>query len=185
MSHRRACGATAKASEIVKFFCATLSHETNRFSPLPTNLDSYREFYLHLPSSGEGAHYLDAPMEGVNLYAAIRARGHEAICGLAASAQPSMPTRRQDYELLRDEILGNLRRAVPVDAVALFLHGAQVAQGYEDCAGDILSSIRAIVGPGVAIGVLLDLHANVTQTMLTQADMLIACKEYPHWDFEA
>src|SRR5262245_54069165 len=103
----------------MKFFCATLSHETNRFSPLPTDLESYREFYLHLPSTGEGAHYLEEPMEGVNLYAAIKSRGHETICGLAASAQPARPTRRQDYEFMREELLSNLRKAGKVDAIAL------------------------------------------------------------------
>lgn len=168
----------------MRIFCATLSHETNRFSPLPTNLESYREFYLHLPSTGEGAHYLDAPMEGVNLYAAIKARGHQAICGLAASAQPSMPTRRQDYEFLREELLVNLRAAGRVDAIALFLHGAQVAQGYDDCEGDILARVRAVAGDSVPIGVLLDLHANVTDAMVGHADILMPCKEYPHFDFE-
>ena len=168
----------------MKFFCATLSHETNRFSPLPTNLESYREFYLFLPSTGEGREYLDSPMEGVNLFAAIRSRGHEVVCGLAASAQPSMPTVRQDYELLRDELLRALSAALPIDAVALFLHGAQVAHGYDDCAGDILARVRAVAGKDVPIGVLLDLHANITDAMATQADMLIACKEYPHSDFE-
>lgn len=168
----------------MKFFCATLSHETNRFSPLPTDLESYREFYLHLPSTGEGVHYLEAPMEGVNLYAAIKARGHETICGLAASAQPSMPTRQRDYEFLRDELLANLRAAGNVDAVALFLHGAQVAIGYDDCEGDIIARVRAMVGPGIPIGVLLDLHANITDAMVANADILMACKEYPHFDFE-
>jgi microcystin degradation protein MlrC len=168
----------------MKFFCATLSHETNRFSPLPTDLESYREFYLHLPSTGEGAHYLEEPMEGVNLYAAIKSRGHETICGLAASAQPARPTRRQDYEFLREELLSNLCKAGKVDAVALFLHGAQVAEGYDDCEGDILQRVRAIVGPGVPIGVLLDLHANITDAMVANATILMACKEYPHFDFE-
>lgn len=168
----------------MRFFCATLSHETNRFSPIPTNLESYREFYVYLPSTGEGAHYLDAPMEGVNLYAAVKARGHETICGLAASAQPSMPTRRADYEFLRDELIANLRKAGKVDAVVLFLHGAQVADGYDDCEGDVITRVREVIGPKVPIGVLLDLHANVTPAMLSNADILMACKEYPHFDFE-
>lgn len=168
----------------MKFFCATLSHETNRFSPIPTNIASYREFYLYLPSTGEGAHYIEEPMEGVNLYQAIRARGHEVICGLAASAQPSRPTLREDFELLRDEILTNLDLAGPVDGVLLFLHGAQVADGYDDCEGNLIGRVREKVGPGIPIGVEIDLHANVTKAMVLGADFIIPCKEYPHWDFE-
>jgi microcystin degradation protein MlrC len=168
----------------VKLFCATFSHETNRFSPIPTNVDSYREFYLYLPSTGEGEHYIHAPMEGVNLYAVIKERGHEVTCGLAASAQPSRPTNRADYEFLVDELLANLRGAGEVEGVLLFLHGAQVAEGYDDCEGHLLHRIREIVGPAVPIGVEIDLHANVTPAMVNHADIILACKEYPHWDFE-
>lgn len=169
----------------MKLFCATLSHETNRFSPIPTDIECYREFYLHLPSTGEGRHYLDAPMEGVNLYSIINARGHETICGLAASAQPSRPTNRRDFEFLLDELLGNLRAAGVVDGVLLFLHGAQVAEGFDDCEGHLLGQVRKIVGKDVPVGVLIDLHANVTEAMVRNADLILACKEYPHWDFEA
>jgi microcystin degradation protein MlrC len=165
-------------------FCATLSHETNRFSPIPTDIDSFREFYLYLPSTGEGAQVLDDTMEGVNLFQSILRRGHDVVCGLAASAQPSMPTIRGDYELLRDELLDNLRAALPVDAVVLFMHGAQLAEGYDDCEGDVLERVRQLVGPDVPIGVEFDLHGNVTQAMFDNADILMACKEYPHIDFE-
>ena len=41
----------------MKLFTATLVHETNSFSPIPTSLESYREMFLFLPSTGEGAHY--------------------------------------------------------------------------------------------------------------------------------
>lgn len=168
----------------MRFYCATLSHETNRFSPMPTNLDAYREFYLYRPSTGEGAGVLDAPMEGVNLFAAIKARGHDVVCGLAASAQPGAPTGREDFALLKDELLNNLRNAGAVDAVALFLHGAQVAEGCDDCEGEILRGVREIVGPEVPVGIIFDLHGNVTETMVANTDLLIACKEYPHFDFE-
>ena len=168
----------------MRVFCATLSHETNPHSPIPTNIESFREFYLYLPSTGEGAHYLDGPLEGVNLARYVKDRGHDVVCGLAASAQPSMPVNRRDYELLRDEMLTSLRNALPVDAVMLFLHGAQMAVGYDDCEGDLLTRIRALVGPDVPIGVEFDLHGNVTARMVEAADILVACKEYPHTDFE-
>ena len=43
--------------------------------------------------------------------------------------------------------------------------------------------VRGIVGPDVALGVLLDLHANVTSTMCTHADLTVSCREYPHIDY--
>lgn len=164
----------------MKVYCASLLHETNRLSPIPTNLDSFREGLLLLPSELEPG--FDDTV-GPNFTALMRMRGHEAICGLVATAQPSMPTVRADYDRLRGELLGNLRAALPVDAVMLFLHGAMVAEGCDDCEGDILTAVRAIVGPDVPVGVELDLHGNITEAMATCADILISCKEYPHTDF--
>ena len=79
-----------------------------------------------------------------------REEGFTLIEGSAAWAEPGGLLQRRAYEELRDEILGQLRAALPVDAVVLGLHGAMVAQGYDDCEGDLLSRVRAIVGPGVA-----------------------------------
>ena len=56
---------------------------------------------------------------------------------------------RADYESMRDEILGQLRGACRVDAVLLGLHGALVADGYDDVEGDLLERVRGIVGPNV------------------------------------
>ena len=36
---------------------------------------------------------------------------------------------------------------MPVDGVLLNLHGAMVADGYDECEGDILARVRQIVGP--------------------------------------
>ncbi len=81
--------------------------------------------------------------------AAARPRGYTLIEGTAAWAEPGGLLQRKTYEDLRDEILGQLRAALPVDAVILGLHGAMVAQGYDDCEGDLLERARAIVGPSV------------------------------------
>ena len=66
--------------------------------------------------------------------------------------------------------------------VLLGLHGAMVADGYDDCEGDLLQKVRAIVGPGVVVGAELDPHCHLTPAMVDSADLLIAYKEYPHTD---
>jgi microcystin degradation protein MlrC len=66
--------------------------------------------------------------------------------------------------------------------VLLGLHGAMVADGYDDCEGDLLDRVRAIVGPDVVVGAELDPHNHLTPAMVNNADMLIAFKEYPHTD---
>src|SRR3546814_6486565 len=101
---------------------------------------------------------------------------------MVASAQPGGITTRAAYETLREELLSDLRRAMPVDIVLLGLHGAMVADGYDDCEGDILTYVRELVGPGVIVGAELDPHAHLTPAMVAQADVLVLFKEYTHTD---
>src|SRR3546814_15970195 len=67
--------------------------------------------------------------------------------------------------------------------LALFgLHGAMVADGYDDCEGDLLRRAREIVGPDTVIGAEPDPHCHLTATMTQAADFLVCFKEYPHTD---
>ena len=63
---------------------------------------------------------------------------------------------------MRDEIIAQVRAAMPLDGVLLGLHGAMVAHGYDDVEGDIIERVRAIVGPDCVIGVELDPHCHLT-----------------------
>ncbi len=58
-----------------------------------------------------------------------------------------------------------------------------MADAVDDCEGALLAAARGIVGPHVAVGVLLDLHANVTSAMCAMADLTVSCREYPHIDY--
>lgn len=162
---------------------AFLAHETNSFSPIPTDLSSFEEAGIYRPALGPPDRHMSLLKGVADFHAEARRRGDEAIVGLCAIAQPSLPCRRRDYEALRDEILEGLRAAMPVDMVLLMLHGSMMAQGYDDCEGDILKRVRGIVGPDVPVGVLLDLHCNITPAMVSSATAIKACKEYPHTDF--
>ncbi|MEI9997475.1 MAG: M81 family metallopeptidase [Rhizomicrobium sp.] len=167
----------------MRVYCVHMSHETSAVSPIPTSLASYRDSFLYLPSTGEGADAMLRFKDSNMLGAVAARRGHDVVVGLAAVAQPSRPTPAEDYRLLREEIASNLKAAMPVDMVVMFLHGAQVAEGCDDCEGEVLEDVRAMVGSGVPIGVEIDLHGNVTARMIANADVIVACKEYPHVDF--
>ena len=67
--------------------------------------------------------------------------------------------------------------------VLLTLHGAMVAEGYDDCEGDLIACVRDVVGPDTPIGALLDLHGNLSPRMIASGAILVACKEYPHSDY--
>ncbi|HUO11864.1 MAG TPA: M81 family metallopeptidase [Caulobacteraceae bacterium] len=161
-------------------FFAGLATETNSFSSIPT---AERAFALG-QKRGEAV-FADRGMYG-EMARALRdlaaAEGGHVSPGLFAFAQPAGPTVQAVYERLRDALLDDLQAAAPVDIVILFLHGAMISQDCWDCEGDILTRVRAIVGPETPIGVVLDPHAHLTETMLEQATVLCFQKEYPHID---
>jgi len=165
----------------LRVFSACLATETNTFAPMPTGMASFRDRgYFKAGEHPDTMVFFAGPLW------AARLRGKEAGWilkeGMVAAAQPSGTTTRQAYEGLRDELLADLQAALPVDMVVLGLHGAMVADGYDDCEGDLLARVRAIVGPDVVVGAELDPHNHLTAAMVDNADLLIAYKEYPHTD---
>lgn len=164
----------------MRLFTACFATETNSFSPIPTGMEAFGR-YLVRGGVPERAPLFGAPL--VVFRNLARARGYTVIEGLYTFAEPAGPTVRAVYEALRDELLAELRAALPVDAVLLSLHGAMMADGYDDCEGDLLARVRALVGPTVPIGAELDPHAHLSEAMLSHATALICFKEYPHVDF--
>lgn len=166
----------------MRLFAATLATETNTFSPLPTSLDSYKESVFLRP----GEHPTDAPrMCTAPLFVARRRaalEGFTLIEGSCFAASPAGTTNHDAYETMRDEILGQLEAAMPVDGVLLGLHGAMVAYGYDDVEGDVIERVRAIVGPECVIGVELDPHCHMTLKRVRLADVIVCYKEFPHTD---
>ena len=168
----------------MKTFIASLSTETNSFSPLPTGYLSFEEAGIaHGDATRRPMEYWTGPMHIWR--ARAEARGWPVVESLTAHAQPAGPTVRAVYEEFRDEILRALEAATPVDIVLLSLHGAMIADGYDDCEGDLIARCRAIAGPKAVIGGLLDPHCHLTEAMLTEATLLVAYKEYPHVDIPA
>ena len=168
----------------MRVFTGTLATETNTFAPMPTGLSSFRDRGYY----AAGQHPDEMTMFAGPLWAArdrARTHGWTLIEGMVAFAQPSGTTTRHAYETLRDELLADLRGAMPLDMVVLGMHGAMVADGYDDCEGDLLERVREIVGPGAVVGAELDPHNHLTPRMTAHADLLIAFKEYPHTDILA
>ena len=165
----------------MRVFSGCLATETNTFGPMPTGLASFRERgYFPAGAHPDRMFFFAAPLWVARQRGA--ALGWDLVEGMVAAAQPSGTTTRHAYETLRDELLADLRAALPVNMVLLGLHGAMVADGYEDCEGDLLARVREMVGPDVVIGAELDPHSHLTPAMTSNADLLIAFKEYPHTD---
>lgn len=163
----------------MKVFVAGLATETNSFSPIPTGRRAFEDGFVSRRATDEPPNLFSAPCH--EWRALAQARGWEVTESLCAFAQPAGPTIKSAYETYRDEILEDLSAASP-DIVLLTMHGAMIADGYDDCEGDLLTRARDIVGPNVVIGLEIDPHSHLTQSMMTAADLIVAYKEYPHTD---
>ncbi len=165
----------------MRIFTAILGTETNTFAPLPTGLAEFER--LHFSPDG-GPDEVKHPFGMVVRAARERGLrdGHTIVTGRGAFATPGGTTTRVAYETLRDELLADLKAALPVDCVVLGLHGAMIADGYDDAEGDLLAHVRAIVGPDVPVGAELDPHGHLTDLKAQSADVIVFFKEYPHTD---
>jgi microcystin degradation protein MlrC len=164
-----------------KIFTACLGTETNTFASIPTGHQLFEETCLYR----KGSYGKDTPMFGAPL-AVWRQRGEAkgwtVVESLCAFAQPAGRTVKKVYEAFRDEIIADLKAAMPVDAVFLSCHGAMVAEGYDDCESDLLAHVRQVVGRDIPVGVEFDLHCNVGEGTMRDATALVLFKEYPHVD---
>lgn len=166
----------------MKIFTAVLATETNTFSPIRIDKRAF-EASLYAPPGKhpETPTLCSAPLTvGREVCADL---GWELIEGTAAWADPAGLVSKDCFEDLRDEILAQLRAAMPVDGVVLGLHGAMVADGYDDPEGDFLSRVRDIVGPDILVCAELDPHSHLTAKRVAAADFFVAFKEFPHTDF--
>jgi microcystin degradation protein MlrC len=168
----------------MRIFLATMGTETNTFASFPTGLDDFRgKFWEEDSIANVVPSPWAAPAQQWLKHA--KALGWDVVESLHAFAEPAGPTVRAAYETMRDRILDDLRNAGPIDAVLMFLHGAMVADGYDDCEADFLGRMRELVGPGVRIGVELDLHAHIDHRLLEATDLIVFYKAYPHIDYAA
>ncbi|MEM8664081.1 MAG: M81 family metallopeptidase, partial [Pseudomonadota bacterium] len=165
----------------MRIFTASLATETNTFSPIPTSRASF-EATFYAPA---GEHPDEIKLCTAPLMVARRRASQERFTLIEGSsfwAEPSGTVDRASFESMRDEILGQLREALPLDGVLMGFHGAFVAEGYDDPEGDVLERVRAIVGPDCVIGCEYDPHCQLTEKRVRLADVSILFKEYPHID---
>ena len=99
-----------------------------------------------------------------------------------ASCSPGGVITDECYINIKNKIISKVETVRDIKAVILPMHGAAVTETIGDLEGDIITSIRKIVGPEIPIVVTLDLHAHVTEEMVSQSSAIIAWETYPHLD---
>lgn len=169
----------------MRVLIAGFKHETNTFAE---NLADWAAFErgetfpkpTHGQATLEMISSIDVSASGFATVA--RRHGWTLLPSLWCGAVPSSYVTDEAFEKICSIILSDVS-SLTFDAIYLELHGAALSQSYDDAEGELLSRIRAVVGPALPIVVSLDLHANVTAAMLAHADAMVAFRTYPHIDY--
>ena len=166
---------------------AGFQHETNTFAPMRATFEDFQK-HDAWPGLTRGAAVQDA-LAGLNVpiagfMQAARTAGQELVPSLWCSAEPSSYVTRDAFERVTSMLCEDFSTGAPFDAAYLDLHGAMVAEDFEDGEGEILKRVRQVVGARVPLIVSLDLHANVTPAMVEHADAIAIFRTYPHVDME-
>lgn len=160
---------------------AGVSHESNTYAVAASGLTAVSWFDLYRGDDIIEHHRGTRTYIG-GMYDALVELDATVVPTFFAIGEPSGTIRADAYAHLRDELLRHLSAALPVDAVALELHGAGVTETFDDLEGELLADVRRLVGDAVPIVVTLDLHANVTHRMARHADVLLGVHLNPHTD---
>ncbi len=99
------------------------------------------------------------------------------------SAGAAGPVDHDFYLEIKEDMRRRLEESLPVDGVYFSEHGAATSTvpGF-DPDGDLYAMARELVGPDVPVVSTLDLHANISDTMMAATDILIGYRTNPHVD---
>ena len=157
---------------------AMMEHETNTFSPVPTPLGRFGR--PDVPVGDEVYRRFKGTGTGIGAFIDVAdAQGYEIVTPIAANAAPSGPVQADAYRTICDAICEAVEAGC--DVCFLDLHGAMVTQTTVDGEGSLLKRIR-MLAPELPIAVSLDLHANLTDEIVSNCTALVGYKTYPHID---
>ena len=161
---------------------ACIAQETNTFSNIPTTVAEFEKQGVFRGQAVVDAMRDTGTVVGGFLDAA-QEHGWEIVPVLRAYALPGGIVSGEALRAYLSEIMHAIDTAGALDGILLQLHGATVAEGFDDAEGFVLKTIRARTGTSIPLVCSLDLHANVSPAMLANADVIVGYETYPHIDF--
>ena len=165
-----------------RYVLASMSHETNTFSPQPTDIEKFGRWsggagLLSGPSAIDAMAGTRTPFGGYcDLLTPLDV---ELVVPVVAGAAPSGLVTDDAYETMAGSITDAVEAGA--DAVFLALHGAMVTQTHDDAEGELLRRIRAIA-PDMPIAVSLDFHLGMSPELCSNATVVTGYRTYPHID---
>jgi len=154
--------------------------ESNTFNPIVSDRSVFNDGG---PTEGEDA--FRRPM-------AFRSAVHGAVDAVMQAGGEPIPTVFMDAGSggrVSDKVLEYLMKQVEFyaqnnafDAVYASLHGATCTETNDDACGTLMEHLRRLAGDK-PIAASFDLHANITEKVLKNTDIVCGYQTYPHRDF--
>jgi microcystin degradation protein MlrC len=168
-----------------------LLHETNTFSPKPTDVDAFPLMPVGADQSsilgiitGEQLWNVHAGAKTTlaGFHAADSLDGVDVVPLVFATTPPSGTITAAAFETVWGHIARALDEQGPFDGVLMAQHGASVAEGFPDADAEMIRRGRGAVGPGVPIGVVHDTHGNISAAQIEPATVTRLWQTNPHID---
>ena len=159
-----------------------LHQETNTFNPIDASLEDFkllrciegREMYDQLKVVPGAVH---------GMIDAIEEAGGEVVPVISMEGGSGGKLKDEVVDYFVGKVLKAIESSGSFDGVYFPFHGATVAVSEEDVCGSVVEKVRKAVGEERIIAVSFDLHANVTEKTLANADVVCGYQSYPHMDF--
>lgn len=154
--------------------------ESNTFNPIPAPFESFQPQCIF---EGEARFEERLRSGGVlaGIHAAVTEQGGQLIPAVFLYASSGGRVKDEVFDFVCRRLQHYIETVGEFDAVCADLHGATCAVSHDDACGDLLAFLRTLVGEKpIAVG--FDLHANITDRVLQNADIICGYNTYPHVD---
>lgn len=168
----------------MKILITEFRQESNSFNPVLSSLEFWRQ-------TGEyEGEQVRKEFEGRQcaiggFFKALhdKAPRAEVICGTVMACQSGGVAEQSVMDHYLAKLIPQIKENLPLDGILVSYHGALMTTEYDDPEGEITRQIREIVGDKTVIAVSSDLHAYISDTLISHTNIILAYLTYPHVDY--
>ena len=168
----------------MKIACLGMMHETNTFQTVPTTYEAFEGFEL-LRGPEITAQHATANSTVSGFFEGAGKYEFDLVPLIHAFTGPTGTITKDAFDRIVGEMIDMLRSSGPFDGILLGQHGAAVSEEFPDMDGEIAARVRAAVGADTPVVMCLDLHSNITRTMVDNVDATVVYRTNPHLDPKA
>ena len=162
-----------------KVFLCRFSQESNAFNPV---LADFSDFNIRLSPTQKMVSDGDCGLMAKGAFDELKRNNFDILLGDFYWAGSGAPIKSEVINAFTDSTISSLKKLSDLDAVCIVMHGATMSDTSDDVCGDIIKKVRKCVNDNVIISVSFDLHANVTEKVMRNANFVSGYQTYPHLD---